>query len=167
MIWWTGSSWPSGTRKLAPGCAPSTDVPVARGAYLAAAATAAPGTGQSKLTAYWVLMVLAVSRTTQHRYLLALERWKGLQIDDHKNIIRRVYRQHRWSMCHVEKNNVQSLLLAEYEKTGAPFQLIQTGASKHFELEVMGSEFARGLWHLPSGNARVQEFIAELKAYPT
>ncbi len=74
-------------------------------------------------------------------------------------------------MCNLEKNNVQRLLLAEYQKTGAPMQTVQTTQSKHFELEMMGSEFAKGLWNLPMADqfsrARVQPLIDELRSYPT
>src|SRR2546428_1037291 len=129
------------------------------------------GGGVSAASAFWALAVVAVHEGTGHRYLLQLVRHRGLEIDDHRKVISDVYRQHRWTMCNLEKNNVQRLLLAEYQKTGAPMQTVQTTQSKHVELEMMGAEFAKGIWYLPMADqfsrARVQPLVEELKAYPT
>jgi hypothetical protein len=117
-----------------------------------------PSSGSdSKLSAYWVLLVLAIDQTTGHKFVI----W----IEDHKRIIRAAYDRHRWAACNLERNNVQRLLLAPYKTTGAPMQLSQTTAEKHFQLQMIADEMHAGKLHIPS-SPRVQPLLDELKGYP-
>jgi hypothetical protein len=127
-------------------------------------------------SAFWVMAVIAVDPRTNHRYLISLERHRGLSLLQQFDIVGQVYRTHKFEVCGVESNNIQGAIESHLRVQGiAPTRAIHTGALQKSDEQVgipsMAVEWEQGKWHIPWGDARsrriMEPLVAEFKTYPT
>lgn len=127
-------------------------------------------------SAFWVMVTIAVDVRTGHRYIIGLERHRGLSLMKQFDIVGQVYRSHRFEVCGVESNNIQGAIESHLREQGiAPTRAIHTGALQKSDEEVgvpsMAVEWEQGKWHIPYGDSRSQRImeplIGEFKTYPT
>lgn len=123
--------------------------------------------------AYFVITVIAVD-TSANRWLLWLERSRGLSFDGQVRAIEDINERFRPVTIQVENNGYQEAICQTARQKKLPVASYTTTAMSKRDLEIglpsLGAEFEQSRWHIPNKDAKskriMKPLLDELNVYP-
>jgi len=132
----------------------------------------------NKELAYFVILGIATDRKTHDRWIIQMERSRGLTFSQQIDAIRAAYYRFGYEIIEVENNGYQNAVVrhfSEEEQQLIPVRGFHTGEVQKKDLELgvpsLAVEFEHHRWHIPYGDVntrrRMEPLLEELYSYPS